>query len=101
MSEGYDKTTVDKAQSPVVKRTANHINEHCTSVIVLSMSNNGGTRIALQFGRDMTELSDGTTRGKNIVNTYQHTFANMTIDAEEAVRMANAILDITNSANGS
>lgn len=54
----------------------------------------------LQFGRDAVELADGSTRGANIVKTVQHTFANLTIDSAEAVRMAEAILRLVEEHNG-
>lgn len=82
-------------QAPVIRRTPNHINEHCSSVFVMAMGRPDGTRLVLQFGRDAVELSDGSTKGKNIVTTIQHTFANITIDMDEAVKMAKAILDLS------
>ena len=93
MSRTYERNEV-APQSPVIQRTPNHINEHCTTVFVLAMGNAEGQRLVLQFGRDAVELADGSTKGANIVKTVQHTFANLTIDSAEAVRMANAILSL-------
>ncbi|ETF09789.1 hypothetical protein [Pseudomonas moraviensis] len=91
MTREYERNEV-APQTPVIKRTHNHINEHCTSVFVMAMGSAEGQRLVLQFGRDAVELADGSTRGDNKVQTIQHTFANLTIDSSEAVRMAEAIL---------
>ncbi|SEC01077.1 hypothetical protein SAMN05216205_1226 [Pseudomonas mohnii] len=99
MTREYERNDVPP-QSPVVKRTANHINEHCTAVFVMAMGTPEGQRLVLQFGRDAVELSDGSTRGNSIVSTIQHTFANITIDSSEAVRMAEAILDLAKGKTG-
>lgn len=93
MTREYERNSV-APQSPVIQRTPNHINEHCTSVFVMAMGSPEGQRLVLQFGRDAVELADGSTKGDNRVRTIQHTFANLTIDSGEAVRMAEAILKL-------
>jgi len=93
MSRDYERNAV-APQSPVIQRTPNHINEHCTSVFVMAMGGPEGQRLVLQFGRDAVELADGSTKGANIVKTVQHTFANLTIDTSEALRMAEAIISL-------
>lgn len=99
MSREFERDEVPP-QSAVVRRTQNHINEHCSSVFIMAMGTSEGQRLVLQFGRDAVELSDGSTKGKAIVNTIQHTFANITIDSAEAVRMAEAILDLAKGKQG-
>lgn len=99
MTREYERNEV-APQSAVIQRTSNHINEHCTTVFVMAMGTSEGQRLVLQFGRDAVELADGSTKGASIVKTVQHTFANVTIDTAEAVRMAKAILNLTKDKQG-
>lgn len=83
-----------EAQSPVVRRTSNHIYEHCgnTTVIGMKAKDEDETRLILQFARDMTELADGTTKNSAKISTIRHTFATFSMDKEAAIQLAESII---------
>jgi hypothetical protein len=87
------ETNTVGSKAPVVKRTPNHIYEHCSSIAVMGMKAEGeNMRLVLQMGRDITELSDGSTKGQDIFSVIRHTFATLTIDKAAALQLANGIL---------
>lgn len=79
-------------QTPVVRRTTNHIYEHCDSVVVLGMKGGKEMRPVLQFGRDVVELLDGSTKGSDNVQATRLTFATMTLERATAKTLADTIL---------
>lgn len=94
MTDHDNQPKVDN-RSTVIRRTSNHIYEYCESVVVLGMEDDKkGARPVIQFSRDIVEIMDGTTKGKELIQATRLTFATIAVERNVARQLANALTNM-------
>lgn len=88
------KNVTKGSHTPIVRRTTNHIYEHCDSVTILGMHGQHETRPVIQLSRDVIELMDGSTKGKDVVQATRLTYATVVMERDAAKKLADALLNM-------